>query len=117
MDTDEEASRVYAIRVSESARDDLQDSLFAVLRQLATFPGKHVIAPENRFFTDEMRQLVYRRRPASPAYRVLFTILDDPEEGPSINVIHVRHGSRRPMTRTEARERQRAIHEERGGEA
>lgn len=55
---------------------------------------------------------MYRRRPGSPAYRVLFTIVEEEGEPPFVRIVHVRHGARRPMTRAEARERLRAIEEE-----
>jgi len=50
-----------------------------------------------------VRQIVYRRRPGGPAYRVLFTVeADSSEDAPFVNVIHVRHGAQAPMNEAEA---------------
>jgi plasmid stabilization system protein ParE len=120
---DEEADRVYAVRLDPRARADIdaahvhfveisgdavadewQNGLFAALATLAQLPRRQPIAPENRHFRREVRQLVYRRRPGSVAYRVLFTINSEAaDEAPSVYILHVRHGTARPMTQAEAR--------------
>jgi len=120
---EEEADRVYAVRLDPRARadvdaahtrfaeisgdavaDEWQNGLFAAIATLARLPRRQLVAPENRHFRREVRQLVYRRRPGSVAYRVLFTIKPDAaDEAPFVYVVHVRHGAARPMTRAEAR--------------
>lgn len=116
----EEAPRRYALRISARARDDIEaaatrfvelsgaqvanewkDGLYEAIASLATTPRRQV-APENNRFRQEVRQLVYRRRPGAPAYRVLFTIREPEDDAPYVRILHVRHGARRPITRAEA---------------
>ena len=121
---EEEAARVYAVRLNPRARadvdaahdrlaelagdtvaDEWQNGLFAALALLARLPRRQPVAPENRHFQREVRQLVYRRQPGSVAYRVLFTIIPSTEDDPPfVYVLHVRHGAASPITRTQARQ-------------
>jgi len=126
----EETLRIYPLRIVGPARSDIedayahfvrtagepaadawQDGLYAAIATLATTPRRQV-APESQRFGQEVRQLLYRRRPGSPAYRVLFTLVEEEGELPFVRIVHVRHAARRPMTRAEAQERLRAIQEE-----
>ncbi len=36
-------------------------------------------------------------------YRILYEIVQDDEDAPYVHILHIRHGSRKPMTRAEAR--------------
>lgn len=61
--------------------------------ELETFPESHAVAPESDAFDCQIRQLLYGR--GNP-WRIFFTI-----EGSTVQVLHVRHGSRdywRPRT-------------------
>ena len=51
----------------------------AILKQLSTAPMAFPLAPEDREFTDEIRQMVVGR------YRILFTIKDR-----KVHVLHIR---------------------------
>ena len=108
----DEAYAYFVQTAGGPVADAWQDGLYAAITTLATTPRRQV-APESRRFGQEVRQLMYRRRPGSPAYRVLFTIVEEEEEPPVVRIVHVRHGARRPMTRAEAQERLRAIEEDR----
>jgi plasmid stabilization system protein ParE len=57
---------------------------------LSEFPERCVIAPENKDFPFEVRQLLYGRKPHQ--YRVLFTIDVD-----MVVILHIRHGRRRHL--------------------
>ena len=60
---------------------------------LERFPDSHPVAPESDAFDCEIRQLLYGR---GTSWRIFFTI-----EGSTVQVLHVRHGSRdywRPRT-------------------
>jgi hypothetical protein len=73
---------------------------------LAMDPRRYPVAREAALFPNrEVRQLVYRRTPSSVAYRLLYSVEDAPAagEGPTVRLVHVRHGSAREMTRREAR--------------
>lgn len=121
---------VYAIRLTAPAIEDIEQAvtylaesagakiaeewqagLFEAVRKIATFPRSNSLAPENRYLTGEIRQFVYRRRPESVAYRILFTLVEEDPDPPFVRILHIRHGARRPMTRNEAAERNRATNE------
>ena len=67
------------------------DDAFA---SLAQFPERCPIAPENARSPFEVRQQLYGRKPQ--VYRILFTIAGD-----TVNVLHIRHGRRKPVAATE----------------
>ena len=67
------------------------DDAFA---SLAQSPERRPIAPENARFPFEVRQLLYGRKPH--VYRILFTIAGD-----MVQVLHIRHGRRKPIDPTE----------------
>lgn len=113
-----EQPRVYAVRLSEDAgdeieeeqarledvsgpdvADDWQQGLSDAIRSLATYPERCVVAPENvRFAGTVVRQLLYRRK-RGPIWRILFTVHEaDANDPPTVRVHHVRHGARPPMT-------------------
>jgi hypothetical protein len=53
---------------------------------LKTFPARCPLAPENEFFSQEIRQLLYGK--GRGRYRVLFTI-----SGNTVSVLHIRHSA------------------------
>jgi len=83
--------------------DEWKAGIFEAVAPLATMPHRQ-IAPEQVRFRQEIRQIIYRRRAGSVAYRVLYTIVEAEDDAPYIRILHVRHGSARPITRAEARE-------------
>jgi plasmid stabilization system protein ParE len=60
------------------------------IASLSELPQRCPLAPENKEFPFEVRQLLYGRKPH--LYRVLFTI-----EGDTVVVLHIRHGRRRRL--------------------
>ena len=60
---------------------------------LSELPQRCPLAPENKEFPFEVRQLLYGRKPH--VYRVLFTI-----EGDTVVILHIRHGRRRYLAET-----------------
>jgi plasmid stabilization system protein ParE len=58
---------------------------------LSELPQRCPLAPENKDFPFEVRQLLYGRKPH--AYRVLFTI-----EADTVVILHIRHGHRRHLS-------------------
>jgi plasmid stabilization system protein ParE len=58
---------------------------------LSELPQRCPLAPENKEFPFEVRQLLYGRKPH--VYRVLFTI-----EGDAVVILHIRHGRRRHLS-------------------
>ena len=58
---------------------------------VAELPHRCPLAPENKEFPFEVRQLLYGRKPHQ--YRVLFTIHED-----EVIVLHIRHGRRQHLS-------------------
>jgi plasmid stabilization system protein ParE len=56
---------------------------------LRTHPRRCPLAPESTFFGEEIRQLLYGRRPG--VYRVLFQVRDEDQ---TVTILHVIHGAR-----------------------
>jgi len=68
---------------SEQAALRWYEGLMKAFRSLEKNPLRCPLAPENAFFEEEVRQLIYGK------YRILFTI-----EGEKVFVLRVRHGAR-----------------------
>lgn len=83
--------------------DEWQAGLLDAAATLARTPHR-ALAPENARFAQDVRQLIYRRRRGSVAYRLLFVLVETPDDPPFVRILHVRHGSARPVTRTQARD-------------
>lgn len=60
--------------------------LMDAIDSLKTFPARCPIAPESRYFAQEIRQLLYGK--GRSRYRILFTI-----KGDAVSVLHIRHGA------------------------
>ena len=67
-------------------------ALRTAVASLGNLPARCPIAPESRDSPIEVRHLLYGRRPH--VYRILFAI-----EGDIVQVLHIRHGRRRPTRR------------------
>ena len=65
-------------------------ALRAAVTSLTNLPSRCPLAPENRDSPVEVRHLLYGRRPH--VYRILFAIERD-----VVQVLHIRHGRRRPV--------------------
>jgi plasmid stabilization system protein ParE len=61
------------------------------IASLSEMPTRCALAPENKNFPFEVRQLLYGSR--HHRYRILFTI-----ESNTVTVLHIRHGRRNPLT-------------------
>src|SRR5581483_9891473 len=59
-------------------------------RSLAEHPERCPLAPENEYFPEEVRNLLYGKR--KNAYLIIFTI-----RGDTLHVLHVRQGSRQVL--------------------
>ena len=67
-------------------------ALRTAVASLRNLPARCPIASESRDSPIEVRHLLYGRRPH--VYRILFAI-----EGDVVQVLHIRHGRRRPSSR------------------
>lgn len=66
------------------------NGLMDAIESLKTFPGRCAFAPENEFFPQEIRHLLYGKGRA--IYRILFTI-----SGDTFSVLHIRHGAQKTL--------------------
>ena len=113
----------YAIRIRPSARTEIQEAydrlvdfpgvalanrwyegLRDLFAELASYPGRYAPARESRLFRAEVHVALHSLSSRSAVYRVLFTIEEPSEESATVHILSVRHASRKPMTRAEARE-------------
>ncbi|MGC1306543.1 MAG: hypothetical protein WA885_04885 [Phormidesmis sp.] len=68
--------------------------LIKAISSLKVMPRRCVIAREDDFFSQEIRQLTYGK--GQHTYRVLFTVLDDSAQ-PTVRIIHIRNASQRTL--------------------
>ncbi len=118
-----EEAHSYPIRVRPAARRDIQDAynrlaefpgaelanrwydgLIELFAELATYPDRYAAARESKLFRKDVHVVLHSLSSRSAVYRVLYTIEDANDDAPTVHILSVRHGSRKPMTRAEARE-------------
>ena len=89
-----EVERLYGWIVERSPLHGPEwfNGLVDAIESLRNNPQRCPIAPESPKFEEEIRQLLYGKRKG--VYRVLFTI-----RGRAVEVLHVRHGAQRHLTR------------------
>ena len=99
---------IYRVQVAATAKKDAEaaylwlksrtpahcaewfNGLVDVINDLAVFPKRWPLARESVHFDEEIRQMLYGRKPHF--YRVLFVV-----RGGAVHVLHIRHGARRAM--------------------
>lgn len=96
------ATAFLADTAGDAQADAWQNGLLEVVGTLARFPARQPVVPEAAFFHDTIRHLIYRRYRGGPAWRLLFSLRESEEDGPTVFVLHVRHGAREPITAGEA---------------
>lgn len=92
-----EYTRIFNFSGSEVARG-WKDGLYDAFASLETVGGSLALAPEAQANNLPIRQLIYRRKPRSPAYRVLYLVLEDDRSPRIIRVLHIRQGAQKPLT-------------------
>jgi hypothetical protein len=98
--TEETPMPAESVRLALEWHSSFQEAMLS----LRDFPSRCPLISERNLFSQDVHQLLFRRSASAPAWRMLFVIEEESEDGPLVQVIHVRHGSRRPITRKEARE-------------
>ncbi|NEO95263.1 MAG: type II toxin-antitoxin system RelE/ParE family toxin [Moorea sp. SIO3G5] len=68
--------------------------LLQAIESLSQFPKRCPNARENKYFSQEIRQLLYGR--GRNSYRILFTILEE-QEGATVRILHIRHASQQTL--------------------
>lgn len=104
-----EAGQQYMMRAAgEEIGDAWREGIEAEIARLSLMPESLPVAAENHRFVSTVRSLLYRRTPRGPAYRILFILRTPPEESPTVTIINVRHGARKPIMNKEAQEMEEA---------
>lgn len=68
--------------------------LLEAIESLSLMPNRCSLSRENKYFSQEIRQLLYGRGRTS--YRILFTILEIGDV-PTVRILHVRHSSQQSI--------------------
>lgn len=121
----EPTATAYTVRLSECGIRDLEaivyyldetqgrtaalswrQGLYGVIQGLAQNPRRFAVQiEESRKLKDEVRRELYRATPGGTAvYALFYFVQDTSDDGPLVTVIHIRHASRKPITRAEAKE-------------
>ncbi|MEM9091131.1 MAG: type II toxin-antitoxin system RelE/ParE family toxin [Cyanobacteria bacterium P01_F01_bin.53] len=73
--------------------------LMTAIASLQNMPRRCSLAPENSFFTQEIRQLIYGK--GKSTYRIIFTVLDD-QPVKTVRILHIRNATQRPVGEAES---------------
>ncbi|MBA3920273.1 MAG: type II toxin-antitoxin system RelE/ParE family toxin [Nostocaceae cyanobacterium] len=68
--------------------------LLRAIESLSQMPKRCLLARENQYFSQEIRQLLYGR--GRNSYRILFTILEG-QEISAVRILHIRHASQQTI--------------------
>jgi plasmid stabilization system protein ParE len=68
--------------------------LIESIESLSMMPNRYSFTRENKYFSQEIRQFLYRRGRTS--YRILFTILEANELS-TVRILHIRHLSQQAI--------------------
>lgn len=68
--------------------------LLQAIESLSQMPKRCSLARENEYFSQEIRQLLYRQGRTS--YRILFTVLEE-QNISTVRILHIRHASQQTI--------------------
>jgi plasmid stabilization system protein ParE len=83
-------AHLWLAEQAPDAADRWFDSIYDTIGSLQIFPERCPLAPENKFFKTEIREIFHGRR--QHKYRILFTVSEN-----EVRVLHIRHGARRAL--------------------
>jgi plasmid stabilization system protein ParE len=72
--------------------------LLAAIDSLSTMPKRCLIARDNEYFSNEIRQLLYGK--GRNSYRILFTIVEG-ESVSTVRILHIRHAAQQTLGMSE----------------
>src|SRR4051812_14910609 len=84
---DIEAAYLWIAERDSDAADRWFNRIYETIGSFELFPERCPIAPESRFFNQQIRETFHGRRQYK--YRILFTVTER-----EVHILHVRHGSR-----------------------
>jgi len=82
---DMESSYAYLERDAPESAQQWAIGLMEAINSLDTFPSRCRLAPEDEYFPQEIRQLLYGK---AQRYRILFTLIED-----AVSILHIRHSA------------------------
>lgn len=85
--------RLSQVMSPEKARHWYQ-GLLKTIESLSEMPKRCSLARENKYFSQEIRQLLYGR--GRNTYRVLFTVIKEGEV-PTVRILHFRYGTQQVL--------------------
>ena len=85
--------RLSQVMSPQKARHWYQE-LLKTIESLSEMPKRCSLARENKYFSQEIRQLLYGR--GRNTYRVLFTVLEEGEV-PTVRILHFRYGTQQVL--------------------
>ena len=82
---DMEGSYAYIEQDAPESAQQWAIGLMEAINSLETFPARCPLAPEDKYFPQEIRQILYGK---TQRYRILFTITQD-----VVSILHIRHSA------------------------
>ncbi|MGB3206924.1 MAG: type II toxin-antitoxin system RelE/ParE family toxin [Crinalium sp.] len=70
------------------------EGLLKAIESLSEMPKRCPLARENKYFSQEIRQLIYGR--GRNSYRILFTIIESNEVA-TVRILHIRHAAQQTI--------------------
>ncbi len=77
------------------------EGLLKAIESLSEMPKRCPLARENKYFSQEIRQLIYGR--GRNSYRILFTIIESNEVA-TVRILHIRHAAQQTIGNQESDE-------------
>ncbi|MBN3898012.1 MAG: type II toxin-antitoxin system RelE/ParE family toxin [Nostoc sp. NOS(2021)] len=68
--------------------------LLSAIESLSEMPKRCPLARENKYFSKEIRQIMYGK--SRNSYRIIFTIVEDSEVS-TVRILHIRHAAQQTL--------------------
>lgn len=123
LSNDEETPVVYSLRFTIRAARDLdeicvriadmegesasfawEDEFGRTFRSLSTNPRRYAVPTDAAGFAGEVRAVTFRRAEGTAPYRLIYRISESLDDGPLVELLHIRHGAAHSLTKRDARE-------------
>jgi plasmid stabilization system protein ParE len=97
-----EGWKFFADHASEVIADQWEEELEEAISHLASSLIGEIDEDATQLLGKPTRKMVFRRRGSAVAYQVYYQIREDPLDAPTIQIMHIRHGARKNITREES---------------
>lgn len=89
----------YSQYATPERAQDWYQGLLTAISSLTSMPRRCALARENRFFSQEIRQLLYGQ--GQNTYRILFTVLEG-QATPTVRILHIRNAAQQTLGELES---------------